>query len=447
MTGQEPSPRHLGRPLVRLWNQVPAPIRKVLELLWRNRTARWLLVLLLILIFLPLVANLLGLGSSLLRIVGTGVSALLDNPVGRFLALLGLLIGITSYLVHRVRAERRQLLAARAADRYLSGLRHMVHRRFALARRDLQVVERTAREVDLTEAVPGFPELAQDAALKLAFCHAELGEIPQGMRCLVAVPRASLPGHLARAFDEVHALLYDRSPDFLAETKVVELERALRTDGRNPRLLRALVTRRREMGNLTGAIDVQRRLVDSLDREESSRERRHLAYLHYLRAREILDDDGIGVEVRRKRVQSELTRAIKADRDLPMPHLLRGDLHLEDGRPAEALAAWARGPSPPALERIATFLESSTRSPRELYPELVEALPTAGTLLLVARHAFARGEEPMAERILSRLAEEGISTPGQELLHGDVLAAQGRSEEADCRYLAGLEALLMREDA
>jgi hypothetical protein len=28
-----------------------------------------------------------------------------------------------------------------------------------------------------------------------------------------------------------------------------------------------------------------------------------------------------------------------------------------------------------------------------------------------------------------------------------VLAAQGRSEEADCRYLAGLEALLMREDA
>jgi hypothetical protein len=73
-------------------------------------------------------------------------------------------------------------------------------------------------------------------------------------------------------------------------------------------------------------------------------------------------------------------------------------------------------------------------------------MPTAGALLVVAADAFRRGEEPMAARILDRLAEGGISTPRQELLHGDVLAAQELQEEAEMHYRAGLEALLMQDD-
>jgi len=437
------APESVRGPLERWWNQVPFPVRKSAEFLWKNTTIRWIVILVLLVLFGSLIGNLLGITNTLLKPISAAITVVLTSKVGRFVVLNIALVLATLFVYRRLRAKTLHLLAARAVDRYLSGLRHMVHRRFALAARDLQVVIDSGKVVDLHTAVVGFPELAEDAALKLAFCHAECDDIARGMRCLEAVPRARLPGHMARTFDEVHALLYDRSPDFLPETKVVELERALASDGKNIRLLRALVDRKVELGDLAGAVDAQKRLVSARGRAASHTDRRRLSYLHYLRALQLCEpEQGAGAPDGRRRVVAELSRAIKACADLALPYVLLGDIHSRSGDPRQALATWGKHPSPPSLSRIESHIAESDQEPRELYREVVAAFPTVGALLAVARDAHRRGDLEMADRILARLMEEGISTPAQELLHGDVMSGLGREQEAEERYRAGVEAFL-----
>lgn len=457
----------LRAPLLPLWRSLPLPLRASLKIAWQNPTVRWLLIIVLVVFFGSLLAQILGFANTLFGALVTAVEALFLTPLGRTLLSVAATLAFGAFLLARIRAETTRMLRARSAARYLTALKHMVHRRYDAAARELsRVVEGGSQ---LSQALPGFAHLREDAYLKLALCHAERGQLHEGIRCLELVAREGLPPELRRAYDEVRALLHDRSPEFLPETKVAELRRALGKDGRNVRLLRALVARLVEVGDSEAAAEAQARVVAALGKRVADAERTRLAYLRYRHAwtllrdarREVTGDaaEAAGIDPlvddplllqdvdadARKRAVVELGRAQKADPELALAHVLAGNLHLAGGNRHAALEAWSRHASPPAMLQVERLLETSTASPQELYGDIAGAIPAAGVWTRIAGHALANGDAAFARRVLEGLAAAGVSSPEHELLHGDACRAMGDAQAAERHYQKGVERFLRHE--
>ncbi len=413
---------------------------------WRTKWyVRWAVYALPVILVLGLLSGVLNFFSSLINFVSRVLAPAFATPTGRFVAFNLLILIIVIFTWKRAKKVICRLFGCVALKRFLGGISAMARDELPRAIRDFQKVTKIGKTIDLSLAVPEYPEILTAAHVKLGVCFQQLGDVKKSTYWIETAPMKDLPPALKKDRDACRALVYDENPELLPETVEKELKETLSRDGKNTGLLRALRERLRKAGNVEEAVRLQEKLVSSASPQDISSENRVLAVLLFVRGRELL------AEGQGKKARTILRRAMEVGPDIPLPFLLLGDLEAEKGNIAKALSVWGQCPSLPALERLEKAMcgdrEAGVKAPAIPHEELLtiaRQFPYVGTLTVVARYFFERGDFRRARNSLAKLLEIGVVDHRLLKLLGDVERAEGNEEGAQKRYLMALKSLWSR---
>ena len=400
---------------------------------WARRR-KGLLYLILVVAVLFVVRPFLTILAGIFEILRPLITALLDNPVGRFLFYNVLAIVLLYWVWRKVRSGVLRVCGLRAMRHFLDGMQAMMLNRWRPAIGHFGKVVKWARIVRLEDAVPEHRDIAADAKLKIAACHQRLGEANEALAWLKRVRDTDiLTEHVRRNHAELHALAYDLNDELEEETVVRELEKTQVRDRANRRVLRALRERLEGSGGLQRARDIGRKLVAASEGVEKEAAQSDLNLIEYRLAHKAL---GSGTQKEKK---SSLKLLGGND---PRSALLLGDQALERGDVKSALKAWSRAVSLPVFDRLKDLLESGKLAGDKEQQLLVRHFPYAGTFLVLAEHHLQRGEHRKARTALDQV----LKTAGENLrvlrLYARCLEGEGDAEGAAALYRRALSQAL-----
>lgn len=413
---------------------------------WRTKWwVRWAVYAIPVVIVLGLLSGVLNFFSSLINFVTKVLTPAFATPVGRLVAFNLLAAIIVLFTWKRGKKAFCRLWGCVALKKFLSGLGAMARDEMDLAIKDFQRVTKIGRAIDLAAAVPEYPEILAAAHVKLGVCYQELGDYKKSTYWIETTPVKELPPALKKDRDACRALGYDKNPELIEETVDKELRDVLSRDKKNPGLLGALRERLKDAGDIEEAMTLQETLLTSVSPEHEGMERRILAILRFLHGRELLQRN------QPKKAKGLLRKAMEEDPDFPLPFLLSGDLEAEKGNLAKALQVWGKCPSLPALERLQRAMcgdpSAGIKAPAISHQELMkiaQQFPYAGTLLVVARHFYERGDFRRARNALTKLSDLGVVDHRLLKLLGDIDQAEGDADGAQRSYLLALKTLWSR---
>jgi len=330
------------------------------------------------------------------------ITALLDNPVGRFVFYNVLAIALGYWVWRKSRGGVLRIAGLFAMRRFIDGLNLMILGRWSDAIEKFEKVERIGRWADLEEVIPEHRDILRDTRLKIATCYHRMGDANQALRWHKRVPADKiLSAHVRRHHAELHALIYDISDELEEETILSELEKSAGVGKRGSRrVLRALIGRVEATGDLEKTRGLVKRLVDASDDADKETARRHLARLEFRLAHKALGDGSPKSSLRNLKV------ALKVDPGDFRSALLLGDLALEKDDVPGALKAWSRAVSLPVFDRIAKLLESGRLDGDHERKLLLAHFPYAGTMLVLAERHRKRGEFRQAKAALEKVREQ-----------------------------------------
>jgi hypothetical protein len=305
---------------------------------------------------------------------------------------------------------------------------HLGAGRYRPAAKSFESVVRVGRYVNLKEAVPIYPEIHPDARIKLALCYRELGEVEKAMRSLELLKASELSPAMKKDHAEAKAFVYALSADLMDETIDREVEHALSVASDNRRLLALKRDRADRGGDLASAIDAQKRIVKATPAAERDEERSRLAALHGRNALRHYRDGDVPEAL------AEISRSRASDGALVLGHLLAGDVEADRGNVRAAIREWSRVPSLPALDRVRRLLEEEKLDGEGDLAFLVDQLPRAGLLLVLAEHWLRKGNLRRAKNCVRKYEELGLGSR-----HSAHLMARIARAEGDERTAAALE--------
>ncbi|MHC4550679.1 MAG: tetratricopeptide repeat protein [Planctomycetota bacterium] len=359
------------------------------------------------------------------------LTAIFDNPVGRFVFYNVLAILLLYWVWRKVRAGVLRVLGLRCMRAFLDGMTLMIHSRWQAALRQFEKVVWWGRWINLEDAVPEHRDIRADARIKIATCHLRLGRFNEAKSWLLRVrEKEMLTDHVRRNHAELRALAYDSSDELEQETIVKELERTQSRDRSNRRVLAALRDRAEATGDLERTRSVGRLLVAASEGREKEEAERDLALVEFRLAHQALGEGD------RKRMR----RALKATAGDTRSALMLGDLALEEGDVRGALKAWSRAVSLPVFDRLARLLESGRLAGDREKDLLLRHFPYAGTLLVLAEHYRKRREYRKARAALEKV----LASAGENItvlrLYASCLEGEGDTARAAELYRRALSA-------
>jgi tetratricopeptide (TPR) repeat protein len=393
---------------------VGAPLRALMP---KSPWLRWLIVLIVVLLLLAVLEPALSLLSRGAGALVHLLTPMLDNPLGRLLLLNGLLIAAAVIGWYVVRGRWRALRSGLVLRRHLDAVGALVQSQPRRARELFRRVA-TARSAPPAE----FPAAREDARLKLARLALEAGDANEALAWLARIRDKGLPKELARSVVQLRAEAYLMQRDVLPETVEQDLRASLELfpdDRRVLALLRHVVV---ERGELEEAAKLQERIVKHTTARERDADVQQLVG-DLVRAGEVaLARNDLG------RARALARKARGVDGAAPEPLCLLGKVRAADGDLRGALREWGGVRAPEGLGLIADVL---ARHPGAIGPrEILEACPTEGGLLLVAREYARAGEHRKALRAARRAARHLGPTPTVAALLAEVLALCGKHDEA-----------------
>lgn len=379
---------------------------------WR-RTKGWmrrnkvLLYGILILLILFIVRPVLEILATLITALRPAITAILDNPAGRFIFYNLLAILLVWWVWRKVRGMVLRMFGLRAMRRFLDGINLMILGRWRAAIPHFEKVARTARWLKLEDHVPEHRDIAADARIKIATCHHRLREPDEALRWIATVrDQDMLTEHVRRNHAELRALTYDIHDEMEQETILRELEKTQGRDRKNRRVLLALRDRVESAGDLPRTRTIQQKLIEASEGHDKEQAQREMALLEYRIATKML---GSGETAASKK---SLSRALTAQPGDVKSALLLGEIALADGDVPGALKAWSRAPGMPVFERIADLLASGRLAADREMELLLRYFPYTGTLIVLAEHHRRRGDFRRARAAIEKVLQAtGESLP------------------------------------
>jgi len=389
-----------------------------------KRFKLWILLALALLILLAL-GPWVGLLGQILSGVGSVLRPVVDNPVGRFILVNLILVMVALVLYRRFKDRGRQLLGALALDRFLGGMMHLSGGRYGKAARLFEKVVGMSRWLNLEAAVDVYPEILGDARIKLALCYREMGEVEKAMKSLELLKVRDLSPAMKRDLAEAKAVVYSLSGELMDETIDREVVNALEHDPGNRRLLRLRRDRASQAGDLSVAIQSQKRLIKATPGTDKGDERTRLATLHARHALRLYRGGRI------EDARAEISRSRASDPRLVLPNLLAGDIAAERDSIRAAVKEWARTPSVPALERVSRLLDEGKLDGEGDLEFLVATFPRSGILLVLANHYLSRGKLRKAKNCVLKFEDLGLANRHSAQMMAVILREEGDEEGAN----------------
>ena len=370
--------------------------------------------ILLLLAFLQPILNLLVRGIELLLQL---VTPFLANPTGRLVLLNLLLVAGVVIAYYALRRRVQRLFSGLLLRRHLLAIEQLIGPEPGTARALLLQVATSRREPP-AEA----PFLVQDARLKLARLALEQGQVDEAMLWLVRVREKGLPKELGRTLVQLRAEACLAQGELLPETidqSLREANQAYPDDRRLLALLRAVC---RERKDLAEAVQHQERILKlSPDHQKDAARATLLQDLAAAGEAALAQGD-----LAAARTFAKKARAL--DAESPSGGVLLGKIRVQEGDLRGAIREWGKTRSHQALQLTAALLDAHPElaNPRDL----LQACPTEGTVLLVARELARRGEHAKALRAARHASQQLGPTPEVLAVLGEVLTRADRQEEA-----------------
>lgn len=395
---------------------------------WVRRKKGWIYFAL-ILAILFIVKPVLTILAEIFKVLRPMISAIFDNPAGRFVFYNVLALLLLWWLWRKIRAGIFRVIGMRKMRNFLDGMNAMLMGRWARAIPHFEQVVATRRWIKLEDAVPEHRDIRVDAYIKIATCYLRLGDPNKAKSWLLRVrEKDMLTEHVRRNHAEIRALSYDLNDELEAETVVRELEKTQDRDRGNRRVLLALRDRHQAAGNLDQARALTKKLVAVSAGAEKETAESELALLEFRTAHKALGDGD----------RRSMRKALKARSGDVRSALMLGDVELEDGNVPGALKAWARAVSVPVFDRIADLLKAGRLSGDKERALLLKHFPYAGTMIVLAEHHRGRGEFKKARAAIERVLEAGGADLTVLRLYAACLEGDGDVEQAADLYRRAL---------
>ena len=364
---------------------------------WVRRKKGWIYFALIIAI-LFIVKPVLTIVAEIFKIFRPMISAIFDNPAGRFIFYNVLALLLLWWLWRKIRVGIFRVVGMRKMRSFLDGMNAMLMGRWKAAIPNFQTFVKTPRWIKLQDAVPEHRDIRVDAYLKIAMCHLRLGQANEAKSWLLRVrERDMLTEHVRRNCAELRALSYDLNDELEAETILRELSKTQDRDRGNRRVLLALRDRHEAAGNLDRAKQFARKLVAVSVAAEKEQAEADLALLEFRSAHKALGEGD----------RKTMMKSLKARSGDVRSALMLGDLAVKDNNVPAALKAWGRAVSVPVFDRIAGLLESGRLSGDKERELLLKHFPYAGTMIVLAEHHRRRGEFKKARAAIEKVIDAG----------------------------------------
>lgn len=364
---------------------------------WVRRKKGWIYFALIIAI-LFIVKPVLTIVAEIFKIFRPMISAIFDNPAGRFIFYNVLALLLLWWLWRKIRVGIFRVVGMRKMRSFLDGMNAMLMGRWKAAIPNFQTVVKTPRWIKLQDAVPEHRDIRVDAYLKIAMCHLRLGQANEAKSWLLRVrERDMLTEHVRRNCAELRALSYDLNDELEAETILRELSKTQDRDRGNRRVLLALRDRHEAAGNLDRAKQFARKLVAVSVAAEKEQAEADLALLEFRSAHKALGEGD----------RKTMMKSLKARSGDVRSALMLGDLAVKDNNVPAALKAWGRAVSVPVFDRIAGLLESGRLSGDKERELLLKHFPYAGTMIVLAEHHRRQGEFKKARAAIEKVIDAG----------------------------------------
>lgn len=395
---------------------------------WMRRKKGWVYFAL-ILVILFIVKPVLTILAEVFKIFRPMISAIFDNPAGRFIFYNLLALLLLWWMWRKIRAGIFRVVGMRRMRNFLDGMNAMLMGHWRKAIPSFKEVVKTPRWIKLQDAVPEHRDIRVDSYIKIAMCHLRLGEANEAKNWLLRVREADmLTEHVRRNHAELRALSYDLNDELEGETVLRELSKTQDRDRGNRRVLLALRDRHEAAGNLDQAKTFAKKLAAVSVAAEKEQAEAHLALLEFRSAHKALGEGD----------KKTLMKSLKARSGDVRSALMLGDLALEDNNTAAALKAWSRAVSVPVFDRIAGLLESGKLSGDKERELLLKHFPYAGTMIVLAEHHRKKGEFGKAKAAIEKVLEAGGADITVLRLYAACLEGEGDTEQAAELYRRAL---------
>lgn len=224
------------------------------------------------------------------------------------------------------------------------------------------------------------------------------------------------------------------------ERAAATYEEILSLEPRNVEVLHRLVSLLYDLQEFSRALSLVRRLRRR-DRETGDR----LEMEILLSQAEFLRDEGNHDAARRS-----IKRCLRRDKTCGLAWTLLGELEVERGKSARALAAWKRGAEVDATVASALYPKIAASFAARGNPEdfdkyllkIIEERPSDhAARVALARTRAGRGDQALAVEVLARAIEIAPADPGLRVELGRLLMASGQEAEALKAYADLLDTL------
>ncbi|MHC5065858.1 MAG: tetratricopeptide repeat protein [Planctomycetota bacterium] len=391
-----------------------APVKAVLP---KNPWLRIAIIAIPILLVMALLEPVFGLLEKGVDLMVRLIAPLMETSGGRLLLLnlVLLFLVVVTFLI--LRSRLRRLFSGLVLRRHLDGIGQLLDDESKTARDSFR---RVAKSRALPPSV--FPQIREDAKLKLARLSLDSGQADQAIHWLTKIKEVGMPKELKRSLAQLRARSFLAQGEILDESMEAELRSSLERFPGDPVLAALLRDQMLQRGRLEDAAKAQEMVYKNSSSSAREVERQRLVE-DYVRC----GDEALSrgeLELARSHAKKAQKLAPKA----PEAGCLLGKVLVAKGDALAGIREWGSTRSATGFELLSKLLDEHPGivSPREL----LEACPIEGTVLLVAREYARQGDTRRAERA-ARAATRNLGlTPSTAAVLAEVLELCGRAEDA-----------------
>lgn len=407
------------------------PVKAILP---KNPWLRIALISIPILLLLALLEPVFGLLEKGVELIVRLVAPLLETSGGRLLLLNLILLFLVVVAFVLLRSKIRKLFSGLLLRRHLCGIGQLLDDESRAARDSFR---RVARSRAAPPAV--FPQIREDAKLKLARLALDSGQANEAMHWLTTIKEMALPKELKRSLAQLRARAFVMQGEVLPESLEADLRASLEKFPDDQVLAAMLREQMLQQGNLEQAAAAQKSVFKNCAVRCRDQERQRLVEDLVRCGEDALANGNMD------NAHDFARQAQKICKDAPEPHCLIGKILVAKGDALGGVRAWGRTRAASGFALVSDLLD---RHPGILSPrELLEACPMEGTVLLVAREYARQGDTTRAERAARAAARSLGLTPSTAAVLAEVLELCGRHEDAEMICKQAVKRLVAPEES